>query len=107
MLKNALDWTSLPHRASPLDCKPAALLGVTAGRGSTFQAQAPVRESLVCTDSCTLAQPELSLSRAGSAFDDAVQPVRLIDPDTRSALHKLLDAFAEWVHVIRTGKGDR
>jgi chromate reductase len=107
VLKNALDWASRPHRASPLDCKPVALLGATAGRGSTFQAQAQVREALVYAGSCTLAQPELSLSRAGAAFDDALQPVRLTDPDTRSALHELLDAFAEWVHVIRTGEGDR
>ncbi len=107
VLKNALDWASRPHRASPLDCKPVALLGATAGRGSTLQAQAQVREALVYAGSSTLAQPELSLSRAGAAFDDALQPVRLNDPDMRSALHELLDAFAEWVQVIRTGEGDR
>lgn len=107
VLKNALDWASRPHRASALDCKPVALLGATAGRGSTLQAQAQLREALVYAGSCTLAQPELSLSRAGAAFDDAVQPVRLTDADTRSALHELLDAFAEWVQVIRTGAGER
>jgi chromate reductase len=107
VLKNALDWASRPHRASPLDCKPVAIMGATAGRGSTFQAQAQLREALVYAGSCTLAQPELSLSRAGSEFDDALQPVRLTDPGTRSALRELLDAFAEWVRVIRTGQGER
>jgi chromate reductase len=107
VLKNALDWASRPHRASTLDCKPVALVGATAGRGSTFQAQAQVREALVYAGSSTLAQPELSLSRAGAAFDDALQPVRLTDTDTRSALHELLDAFAQWVQVLRTGEGDR
>ena len=107
VLKNAIDWASRPHRASPLDCKPVALLGATAGRGSTFQAQAQVREALVYAGSCTLAQPELSLSRADVAFDDALQPVRLTDPDTHSALHELLDALAQWVRVIRTGEGTR
>jgi len=107
VLKNALDWASRPHRASPLDCKPVALLGATAGRGSTFQAQAQVREALVYAGSCTLAQPELSLSRAAAAFDNALQPVWLTDADTRTALHELLGAFAEWVQVIRTGEGDR
>src|ERR1700756_1231498 len=67
VLKNALDWTSRPHRSSPLECKPVAMMGATAGRGSTYQAQAQVREALVYTDSHTLAQPELSLSRAGFA----------------------------------------
>ncbi|HEV2458838.1 MAG TPA: hypothetical protein VGS80_10775 [Ktedonobacterales bacterium] len=82
-------------------------MGATAGRGSTLQAQAQVREALVYAGSCTLAQPELSLSRAGAAFDDALQPVRLTDADTSSALHELLEAFARWVRVIRTGEGDR
>jgi chromate reductase, NAD(P)H dehydrogenase (quinone) len=107
VLKNALDWASRPHRASPLDCKPVAVMGATAGRGSTLQAQAQVREALVYAGSCTLAQPELSLSRAGTAFDDALQPARLTDADTRSALHELLKAFAQWVRVIHTGEGAR
>jgi chromate reductase len=104
VLKNALDWASRPHRASPLDCKPVAILGATAGRGSTFQAQAQLRETFVYSGSCTLAQPELSLSRAGGAFDDAG---RLTDRDTRMALRELLEAFAEWMRVIRTGEGKR
>jgi chromate reductase len=104
VLKNAIDWASRPHRASPLDCKPVAMLGATAGRGSTFQAQAQLREAFVYAGACTLAQPELSLSRAGAAFDDAG---RLTDPDTRGALRDLLEAFAQWVRVIQTGEGQR
>jgi len=107
VLKNALDWASRPHRTSVLACKPVAMLGATAGRGSTFQAQAQLREALVYTGSCALAQPELSLSRAGAAFDDAQQPAQLTDPDTRDALRELLEALAAWMLVIRTGEGDR
>jgi chromate reductase, NAD(P)H dehydrogenase (quinone) len=102
VLKNALDWASRPHRSSPLDCKPVAIMGATAGRGSTFQAQAQIRSALVYSGSCTLAQPELSLSQAGGAFDDSG---RLIDEDTRIALRELLSAFAEWVHVIYSREG--
>ena len=104
VLKNALDWASRPHRTSPLDCKPVAIMGATAGGGSTFQAQAQLREALVYTGSCTLSQPELSLSRASAAFDDAG---RLTDAETRAALRELLEAFAEWVRVIQTGEGER
>jgi chromate reductase, NAD(P)H dehydrogenase (quinone) len=107
VLKNALDWASRPHRTSVLACKPVAMLGATAGRGSTLQAQAQLREALVYTGSCTLAQPELSLSQAGAAFDDARQPTRLTDPDTRDALRELLEALAAWMLVIRTGEGER
>jgi chromate reductase len=104
VLKNALDWASRPHRSSPLDCKPVAIMGATAGRGSTFQAQSQIRSALVYTGSCTLAQPELSLSRAGAAFDESG---RLVDEDTRIALRELLGAFAEWVRVIDSGEGQR
>jgi chromate reductase, NAD(P)H dehydrogenase (quinone) len=104
VLKNALDWASRPHRSSPLDCKPVAIMGATAGRGSTFQAQAQIRSALVYSGSCTLAQPELSLSQADAAFDDSG---RLIDEDTRFALRELLSAFAEWIHVIHSGEGQR
>src|SRR5258708_2373115 len=104
VLKNAVDWASRPHRTSPLDCKPVAIMGATAGRGSTFQAQAQLREAFVYTGSCTLTQPELSLSRAGAAFDEAS---RLADPDARSALRELLEAFAQWVRVIQSSYGDR
>ena len=104
VLKNALDWASRPHRASPLDCKPVAIMGATAGRDSTYQAQSQLREALVYTGSCTLAQPELSLSRAGAAFDDAGQ---LTDGDTRIALHELLDVFVDWVRVIQSGEAHR
>ncbi|MFI5273780.1 MAG: NADPH-dependent FMN reductase [Ktedonobacterales bacterium] len=104
VLKNALDWASRPHGRSPLDCKPVAIMGATAGRGSTFQAQAQLRAALVYTGSCTLAQPELSLSQAGAAFDDGG---RLTDPDTATALRELLEAFAEWVRVIYSGEGER
>lgn len=104
VLKNAVDWASRPHRSSPLDCKPVALLGATAGRGSTLQAQAQLREALVYTGSCTLSQPEFSLTRASTAFDAAG---RLIEDDAREALRELLDTFAQWVRVIRTGEGNR
>jgi len=107
VLKNAVDWASRPHRASPLDCKPVAIMGATAGRGSTFQAQAQLREAFVYTGSCTLTQPELSLSRAGAAFDEAGDAGRLADPDARVALRELLEAFAQWVRVIQTSEGDR
>jgi len=82
-------------------------MGATAGRSPTFLAQAQVREALVYADSSTLAQPELSLSRAGVACDAALQPVRLTDSDTRNALHELLDAFAQWVREICTGATGR
>jgi hypothetical protein len=47
------------------------------------------------------------VSRAGGAFDAALQPVRLTDSDKRNALHELLDAFAQWVREICTEEGDR
>jgi chromate reductase len=101
VLKNALDWASRPHRQSPLVCKPAAVIGATAGRGSTWQAQAQVRETFVYTSTCTLAQPEFSLSLAGEAFDATGQ---LINEDNRMALQELLEALVAWIDIVRVGE---
>jgi chromate reductase len=100
VLKNALDWASRPHRHSPLDGKPAALLGAAAGRGGTMQAQAQLRQAFVYTGTCTLAQPEFSLTHAADHFD---RDGRLIDQETRSALKELLEAVAEWTHLVQQG----
>jgi chromate reductase len=101
VLKNALDWASRPHRQSPLLCKPAAVIGATAGRGSTWQAQAQMRETFVYTGTCTLAQPEFSLSQAGQAFDETGQ---LISEDNRTALQELLEALVAWIDIVRVGE---
>src|SRR5260221_2838105 len=45
VLKNAVDWASRPHRASPLDCKPVAIMGATPGRCSALHAPAQLREA--------------------------------------------------------------
>src|SRR5260370_7549953 len=41
VLKNAVDWASRPHRTSPLDCKPVAIIAPTAGTASTLPPPTP------------------------------------------------------------------
>src|SRR5205814_8833807 len=44
VLKNAIDWASRPPGQSPLNGKPAALMGATPGMTGTARAQLQIRQ---------------------------------------------------------------
>ena len=48
-LKNALDWASRPRASTPLQNKPAAVIGATTGRFGAVWAQAELRKVLAST----------------------------------------------------------
>jgi chromate reductase len=50
VLKNAIDWASRPAGKSPLNRKPAAIIGCSPGLGGTIRAQHALRQSFVFTD---------------------------------------------------------
>src|ERR1043166_6742410 len=47
VLKNAIDWASRPSNQSPLQKKPAALMGASGGQMGTARAQLALRQSFV------------------------------------------------------------
>jgi len=77
VLKNALDWLSLPLGSSVLERKPVALMGATPGRLGTARGQFELRHTFVFSRSPVLPGPEILLSFAPNHFDDQGQ---LIDP---------------------------
>jgi chromate reductase len=92
-LKNAVDWASRPPGNCVLNGKPAALMGASPGGQGTARAQLALRQSFVFTDTRTLQQPELLVSRVHEKID---KDGRLTDEPTRKAIRKLLDALADW-----------
>ena len=94
VLKNVLDWLSRPTRASALEGKPAALVGASTGLIGTARAQDHVRQALVFTNSPTLLQPEVLLSKAAEKFDS---DGRLTDEATRRVIVEFLEAFKAWI----------
>ncbi|HEY2388575.1 MAG TPA: NADPH-dependent FMN reductase [Candidatus Binatia bacterium] len=97
VLKNAVDWASRPPGNCVLNRKPAALMGGSPGGAGTTRAQLALRQSFVFTDTRTMLQPEVLVSRVHEKID---ADGRLTDEPTRKMIRKLLDAFADWApHV--------
>jgi chromate reductase, NAD(P)H dehydrogenase (quinone) len=94
VLKNAIDWASRPAAKSPLNRKPAALMGCSPGLGGTIRAQHALRQSFVFTDTYVMLQPEIKIPSAAPLFDAAS---KLTDENTRQHIKKFLDAFAIWI----------
>ncbi len=87
-LKNAIDWAS--RRPSPLDFKPAAILGAGGGSG-TARAQRHLREILKHNDLRVVTEPEVLVARARRYFSDG----ELTDTGVREEIRALLEALLE------------
>ena len=98
VIKNIVDWLSRPANASPLYHKPIALMGTSPGPAGTGRAQLQLRQNLLSTRSHVLIEPEVQLGGANKLFNDEL---KLVDPDSREAVAKQLDAFAEWIELHR------
>lgn len=68
VLKNAIDWASRPRATTPLEGKPAAVMGATTGQFGAVWAQAELRKVLGSTGA-RVVDAEVSLALADDAFD--------------------------------------
>jgi len=93
VLKNAIDWASRPPD-SPLNAKPAAIMGASPGNFGTVRAQLHLRQICVGVNLLLLNRPEVLVMRAREKFD---ADGRLVDEETRGFLRDLLVALAGWV----------
>ena len=93
VLKNAIDWLSLPP-PQVLIGKPVAIIGATPGRGATRLGQAALRQVLTATESLVMPAPALFIPQADRAFDAAGI---LVDTAYRASLVSVIDAFRKWI----------
>lgn len=98
VLKNAYDWASRPPGQSPLNRKPAAIMGVSGGNSGTARAQLALRQSFVFTETYGMLRPEILVPRGAEKFD---AEGRLTDDRTREAIRKFLAAFGLWIERFR------
>ena len=68
VLKNAIDWASRPRATTPLQGKPAAVIGATTGSFGAVWAQAELRKVLASTGARVI-DLDLAVARAHEAFD--------------------------------------
>ena len=92
VLKNAIDWASR-GRPSPLDGKPAAIMGV-GGRQGTVRAQMHMRQIALHNSVRIMIDPELLLARSRRRFDSEGN---LTDEGTLDRLREFMAALDEWI----------
>lgn len=88
-LKNAIDWASRGGDESPLNHKPAAILGA-GGRFGTLRSQLHLREVLAHNQLRVVAQPQVLIDRPWEKYDEGP---RLVDERARDQIRRLIDAL--------------
>lgn len=71
VLKNALDWVSLPPGEGGLEGKPVAIMGASTSILGTARAQTQLRSLFVFTRSHVVNFPEVFVTRAATRFDSS------------------------------------
>jgi chromate reductase len=90
-MKNAVDWLSLGPD-SPLDFKPAAIIGAGGGSG-TARSQRHLRDILSHNSLCIVSDPQVMVSAASQRFAGS----ELSDDGVRSELATMIDRLLEVV----------
>ena len=90
-LKNALDWASRGGDSSPINRKPAAIMGA-AGRLGSVRAQMHLRQVLLHSDLRVVQTPEV-LVAGGTSFTDGV----LTDDRHRDQIRRLCTGLIELI----------
>ena len=96
-LKNALDWVSRMPDGSPLNGKPAAIMGAGGGMG-TSRAQYQLRQMCVYLNVLPLSKPEFFANAFTDAFD---ANGNVVAPETRKQLAGLLDSLVAWIERLQ------
>lgn len=98
VLKNALDWASLPPGRSPMRDKTVAIMGASPGMLGTARGQQHLRQLFVFTRTYAVLQPEVLVSFAADKFDADGQ---LTDELTGRLVGKLLSELVSLTQRLR------
>lgn len=95
-MKNAVDWLSRGPN-SPLDFKPAAIVGGGGGSG-TARSQQHLRDVLGHNSLCILAEPQVMVRGVSDRFDG----INLVDETVKSDLATMIDRLVELIERSRS-----
>jgi chromate reductase len=87
VLKNALDWVSVPPGRSGLEGRVVAMMGASPSILGTARAQTQLRQLFVFTQSHVVPYPEVFVTKAAQRFDDGGV---LTDPGATKLIGRLL-----------------
>lgn len=98
VLKNALDWASVPTGRSVLRGKPVGLAGATKGRSGTIRAQMHLRQILASMGAVVIPEPEVLVTYAEDKFNPLGE---LTDHTSRDLMGHLMANLAAWGRLLR------
>ncbi len=96
VLKNAIDVGSRPYGKNVFGAKPGAVVSVSPGNLGAFGANHHLRQSLVCLNIPTIAQPEAYIAGVADMFDDEGN---LTNESTKKFLTSFMESFGKWVAI--------
>lgn len=93
-LKNAIDVGSRPSKENVWSGKPAAVIGLTPGGLGAMASSIQLRSALSAVNAYTMPNPEAFIASAKTLFDESG---KLIKPETREYVAKILKDFETWI----------
>lgn len=97
VLKNALDWASVPTGRSVLRGKPVGMAGASLGRSGTMRAQMHLRPILASMGAVVLPEPEVLVTFAEDKFN---QLGELTDHTSRDLMRQLMVNLTAWARLL-------
>jgi chromate reductase len=94
VLKNAVDWASRPRATTPLQGKPAAVVGATTGQFGAVWAQADLRKVLGSTGA-RVVDLDLPVAKADAKL---AEDGRLLDSGLAERAREILESLAGEIH---------
>jgi chromate reductase len=101
VLKNVIDWLSRPPEQTITNGKPVAIMGA-GGRLGSARAQYHLRQVLGCLSMLPVPRPEVFVL---NAWERISADGTINDPAIEKQIADLLGALADWVALLRRGKG--
>lgn len=98
VLKNAMDWASVPTGHSALRGKPIGLAGASRGRSGTVRAQMHLRHILASMGAVVIPEPEVLVTFAEDKFN---QLGELTDHTSRELMGQLIANLTDWAVLLR------
>ena len=98
VLKNALDWASVPTGRSVMRGKPIGLAGASRGRSGTSRSQSHLRLILASMGAVVIPEPEVLVTFAEDKFN---QLGELTDHTSRDLMAHLVANLTDWAQLLR------
>jgi chromate reductase, NAD(P)H dehydrogenase (quinone) len=92
VLKNALDWVSIPAGHSGMEGRTVAMMGASPSILGTARAQTQLRQLFVFTQSHVVPFPEVFVTKAHTRFDEKG---RLTDPGATKLIGRLFENLVD------------